>query len=170
MPRQITLSDGRLVEVDCLSCALTSGMIEPTGGVIYESEQFHVHQDVAYPIRGLVILAAKRHIYGMDELTESERQEYITLIHKIRAIQRTKLGIDYVYYFYNEDTTHHFHLWMVPRYDWMREFGHSVESLRPVLLHARHHKNDKANQRDVIEGIRLLRESLRESVNNRGRI
>jgi hypothetical protein len=61
MPRQITLADGRAVEVECLSCALTSGLIAPTGGVIYESSLFHVHQDVAYPIRGLVILASKRH-------------------------------------------------------------------------------------------------------------
>lgn len=162
MPRIITLADGRTVEVDCLSCALTGGLIEPTGGVIYESEQFHVHQDVAYPIRGLVIVASKRHIYGMDELTERERLEYISLIHKIRTEQRAKMGIDYVYYFYNEDTTHHFHLWMVPRYEWMRAFGHSVESLRPVLLHARHHMNDEVNQSEVLEGIRLLRESLKE--------
>jgi hypothetical protein len=63
MARRITLADGRSIEVECLSCALTSGLIEPT-----------------------------------------------------------------VYYFYNEDTTHHFQLWMVPRYGWMYEIGRSVES------------------------------------------
>lgn len=61
MPRQITLGDGRTVEVECVSCALTSGLITPPGGVIFESSNFHVHQDVAYPIKGLVILASKRH-------------------------------------------------------------------------------------------------------------
>ena len=44
MPRDILLADGRSVEVDCLSCALTSGLITPTGGVIFESSNFHVHQ------------------------------------------------------------------------------------------------------------------------------
>ncbi|GIP40160.1 hypothetical protein J31TS4_34400 [Paenibacillus sp. J31TS4] len=160
MPRTITLADGRAVEVDCLSCALTSGLVPATGGVIYESERFHVHQDVAYPIRGLVILASKRHLYAMDELTDEEAAEYISLIRRIRHAQRTLLGIEHVYYFYNEDTTHHFHLWMVPRYDWMAAFGRSVESLRPVLLHARRERNDEANMESVLEGIRILREGL----------
>nr|WP_306813056.1 diadenosine tetraphosphate hydrolase [Paenibacillus soyae] len=143
-----------------MSCALTSGLLAPTGGVIYESERFHVHQDVAYPIRGLVIIASKRHFYSMDELTGEEQLEFISLIHKVRSEQRTRLGIEKVYYFYNEDTTHHFHLWMVPRYDWMKPFGHSVESLRPVLLHARHHMNDEENKRAVLAGIDELREGL----------
>ncbi|GAA0398383.1 diadenosine tetraphosphate hydrolase [Paenibacillus motobuensis] len=160
MPRQITLADGRTVEVDCLSCALTSGLIVPTGGVIYESDHFHVHQDVAYPIKGLVILAAKRHFYGMDELTDEEQSEYISLIHRIRRAQRTRLGIEKVYYFYNEDTTHHFHLWMVPRYEWMKKFGNSVESLRPVLVHARNYMNDAENMNEVLGGIDQLREGL----------
>jgi len=162
MPREIVLADGRNVEVECLSCALTSGLITPTGGVIYESSLFHIHQDVAYPIRGLVILASKRHFYCMDELTVEEQVEYMSLIHKVRKEQRERLGIDKVYYFYNEDTTHHFHLWLVPRYEWMYSFGHSVESLRPVLLHARNHMNNEENMKDVMEGIHELREGLRD--------
>lgn len=160
LSRTIKLADGRIVEVECLSCALTSGLIEATGGVIFETEHFHLHQDVAYPIPGLVILASKRHFYCMDELTVEERLEYIELIHKVREAQRKLLGIEKVNYFYNEDTTHHFHLWMVPRCEWMNEFGHSVESLRPVLLHARNNMNDKENMENVIEGINKLREGL----------
>lgn len=168
MPLQIALADGRTVEVDCLSCALTSGLITPTGGVIYESSNFHIHQDVAYPIRGLVILASKRHFYCMDELSEEEQFEYISIIHKIRSEQRTRLGIDKVYYFYNEDTTHHFHLWMVPRYEWMEQFGSSVESIRPVLLHARNNMNNEENMKNVIKGINELREGLRDFVSSSG--
>ncbi|MBM6995985.1 diadenosine tetraphosphate hydrolase [Paenibacillus sp. DXFW5] len=168
MPRQVTLADGRTVEVECLSCALTSGLIEPTGGVIYESRNFHVHQDVAYPIKGLVIIASKRHIYCMDELTPEEQLEYISIIHKIRSEQRKSLVIDKVYYFYNEDTTHHFHLWMVPRYEWMYDFGHSVESLRPVLLHARNNMNTKSNMLEVMDGINTLRKGLKDFVSNSG--
>ena len=165
MPRKIVLVDGRSVEVDCLSCALTSGLIAPTGGVIYESSQFHIHQDVAYLIRGLAIIASKRHFYCMDELTEEEQLEFMSLIHKVRREQRERLGIDKVYYFYNEDTTHHFHLWMVPRYDWMKSFGHSVESLRPVLLHARNHMNTEENMKQVMNGINELRDGLRDFTN-----
>ena len=156
--REVTLANGTTIEVDCLSCAITSGKIEPEGGVIVETNHFHAHQDVAYPIKGLVIVASKRHIKCMDELTEEEQIDYIKLIAKIRQAQRDVLGIEYVYYFYNEDTTHHFHLWMVPRYEWMYEFGRSVESVRPVLLHARKEKN---NREEVMKSIRLLTKELK---------
>jgi diadenosine tetraphosphate (Ap4A) HIT family hydrolase len=158
--RTITLSNGKTVKVECLSCALTSGLIEPDGGVIIETEYFHAHQDVAYPIEGLVILASKRHIKCLDELTEVERLDYINIMTTIRKAQREVLGIEYVYYFYNEDTTHHFHTWMVPRYEWMNEFGRSIESVRPVLLHARNHRNTVENNQMVMNAIEGLRNAL----------
>lgn len=159
--RTITLSNGQTVEVECLSCALTSGLIHPDGGVIIETEHFHAHQDVAYPIEGLVILASKRHIKCFDELTDAEKLDYINLLTKIRKAQRDTLGIEYVYYFYNEDTSHHFHTWLVPRYDWMYDFGRSVESVRPVLLHARNNMNDEENRRKVITAIEALKKELK---------
>ncbi|MDM5235143.1 diadenosine tetraphosphate hydrolase [Bacillus cereus] len=158
--RKITLSNGKTVEVECLSCALTSGIVEPDGGVVIETEHFHAHQDVAYPIRGLVILASKRHIKCFDELTIEERNDYINILSKIREAQRKVLGIEYVYYFYNEDTTHHFHTWMIPRYEWMYEFGRSIESVRPVLLHARNEMNNKENIEDVMNAIKALTREL----------
>ncbi|WP_374016109.1 diadenosine tetraphosphate hydrolase [Paenibacillus thiaminolyticus] len=158
----ITLADGRAIEAECLSCALTSGQIEPHGGTIAETEYFHAHQDAAYPIAGLVIVAAKRHFYGLDEMTAEERSDYITFVHNIRSVQRQQMQIESVYYFYNEDTTHHFHLWMVPQYEWMQAFGRSVESLRPVLRHAREERNDEANRQLVLQGIETLRQGLRE--------
>jgi diadenosine tetraphosphate (Ap4A) HIT family hydrolase len=158
--RQVILANGVPIEVECLSCAVTSGLVQPAGGVIYEDELFHAHQDVAYPIPGLVILASKRHFYCMDELTEEESSRYIQLIRRIREAQRIELKIDHVYYFYNEDTTHHFHLWMVPRYEWMKHFGQSVESLRPALLHARTEMNNEENNNYVIKSIEKLRKGL----------
>ncbi|WP_374055725.1 HIT family protein [Rossellomorea sp. FM04394] len=160
--REITLSNGKTVNVECLSCALTSGSVVPDGGVVMETEYFHAHQDVAYPIRGLIILASKRHITCFDELSEAEKLDYIHVLTRIRKAQREILGIEHVYYFYNEDTTHHFHTWMVPRYDWMYEFGRSVESVRPVLLHAREKMDDEENLKEVMEAIHALTRELVE--------
>lgn len=158
--RTITLSNGQTVEVKCLSCALTGGEIEPDSGTIVETEYFHAHQDVAYPIKGLVILASKRHFTCLDEMTEAERLDYLDIMVKIRKAQREILGIDYVYYFYNEDTTHHFHTWMVPRYEWMYQFGRSIESVRPVLLHARNEMNTDLNKHEVRSAIKTLTDAL----------
>lgn len=94
---EITLSNGKTVEFDCLSCALTSDFVEPDGGVVFETEYFHAHQDVAYPIKGLIILASKRHITCFDELTVKDKTDYIYVLTKIRKAQREVLGIEYVY-------------------------------------------------------------------------
>lgn len=105
-------------------------------------------------------MASKRHIKCFDELNEKEKVDYISLLSKIRKAQRKVLGIEHVYYFYNEDTTHHFHTWLVPRYEWMYDFGRSVESVRPVLLHARNKLNNSENLKRVIHGIKALKKEL----------
>ncbi|WP_132221317.1 HIT family protein [Laceyella sacchari] len=155
----------RKITVHCLSCAIVEGTVQPNGGTIYETKFFHAHQDVAYPARGLVILASKRHVKCLDELTEEELNDYIHTLHLIRKAQRKVLGIEQVYYFYfyNEDTTHHFHTWMVPRYDWMDQFGRSIESVRPVLLHARQKRNDQDEIKKIIEAIHALKNYLSTS-------
>jgi len=154
------LANGTSVEIECLSCALTSGLVHPDGGVVFETAHFHAHQDVAYPIKGLIILASKRHVTCLDELSDEEKLDYIQVLSKIRKAQRDVLGIEHVYYFYNEDTTHHFHTWMVPRYEWMYEFGRSVESVRPVLLHARNEMNTPDTMDEVLSAISKLTEEL----------
>ena len=45
--------------------------------------------------------------------------DYIHLLSEIRKAQWDVLGIEYVYYFYNED---HPRTWMVLRYEWMETF------------------------------------------------
>jgi diadenosine tetraphosphate (Ap4A) HIT family hydrolase/GNAT superfamily N-acetyltransferase len=162
--RQIVTSDGRSIEVECLSCAVTAGLVESSGGTIAETKYFHAHQDIAYPVPGLVIIASKRHFYGLDEMDDNEASEYIQFLRRIREAQRKRLGIEHVYYFYNEDTTHHFHIWMVPRHDWMDAFGRSVESVRPVLLHAR---NEMATE-DNLEKVRIATELLRRGLSESG--
>lgn len=144
----------------CLSCEIVKGNTETMGGTILNTKYFHAHQDFAYPIPGLVILASKRHIYSIDEMYEEEAAEYMEVLRKIRAAQRKVLGIDYVYYFYNEDTTHHFHTWMVPRYSWMNQFGRSVEAVRPVLLYSKENMKNEQNISEVKNAAERLYSEL----------
>ena len=144
----------------CLSCAIVRGERDTLGGPILDTPAFHAHQDAMYPVPGLVILASKRHVKCLDELTPDEGIEFIELARRIRAAQRSVLGIGRVYFFYNEDTTHHFHLWMVPRYEWMNAFGKSVESLRPALVHARQDRNSPKDLAIVVRSVEVLRNAL----------
>jgi len=149
-----------LEQTQCLSCAIIQGTKQPLGGTIIETEFFHAHQDIAYPLAGMVILASKRHVRCLDELTTEEARDYIDLLCRIRKAQREVLGVEHVYYFYNEDTFHHFHMWMMPRYEWMNELGRSVESVRPILVYTKEHMSDEANIAYVEECVQKLRNAL----------
>jgi diadenosine tetraphosphate (Ap4A) HIT family hydrolase len=144
----------------CLSCSIVTGRREPCGGTIFETAHSHAHQDVAYPVPGLVILAAKRHFVTLDEMTSDEVADFLPVALRVRRAQREVLGVDHIYYFYNEDTTHHFHLWMVPRHAWMARFGRSIESVRPALLHAR----DTMSGDHELQELARVSERLRQSV------
>ena len=148
-------------ERECLSCAVVSGRRETLGGPIIESEHFHAHQDVAYPVPGQVIVAARRHFRLLAEMTEEETAELLPLLQRIRRAQGAALGVEHVYYFYNEDTTHHFHVWMVPRHPWMAEFGRSIQSVRPALVHARDHMSSQGEIDAAQEAASRLRQVLR---------
>ena len=148
----------------CLSCAIVSGAQQPLGGTIAETRYFHAHQDFAYPIAGLVIAASKRHFKCLDEMTGDESADFINFARTLRHAQRQVLDVEHVYYFYNEDTRHHFHLWMVPRYEWMSAFGKSVDSLRPAMRHAAETMSSPAELALVAEKASALRVFLENRV------
>ena len=145
----------------CLSCRIVSGVETPPGGAIAATPHFHAHQDVAYPVEGQVIVAARRHFHGLDAMAPSEAADLLPFLQAIRRAQREVLGIRNVYYFYNEDTKHHFHAWMVPRHDWIVRFGRSIEAVRPALLHARSAMSSPAELDAVRSAAGRLREALR---------
>lgn len=89
-------------------------------------------------------------------MNDQETEEFLPLIKKIRYAQRD-VGIDVAYYFYNEDTKHHFNFWMVPRYPWMTRFGKSIEAVRPALIHARDHMNSEQEMSSVAQTAARLR-------------
>lgn len=151
----------------CLSCAIVSGRKETVGGLIGETSRFHAHQDVAYPIPGLIIVAARRHFIRLDEMDPTETAELLPFLQALRRAQDRVLGTQYTYYFYNEDTRHHFHIWMVPRHAWMHEFGKSVESIRPALRHASSTMSDAESIARLAATSLALREAMRIPAENR---
>ena len=147
-------------DVRCLSCEIVQGGRQLIGGPILETAHYHAHQDVTYPVPGQVIVASKRHVRNLDELSVGELKELLPILVKIRAAQRAILDIETVYYFYNEDTTHHFHVWMVPRHGWMKQFGRSIQAVRPALLHARAEMTSRAHITEVRRAVEMLRLEL----------
>lgn len=139
---------GQEKKITCLGCAREKG--EVTLGNIIKTKHFDAHQDYEIPIPGFVIISSRRHIQSVDEFTDEEQRDFIEFLCRLRSAQRQVLGIDVVYIVQEEDTSHHFHVWMFPRYDWMaKKFGRKIPSVRPIMEYARENLKTKENIKKV---------------------
>ena len=147
-------------EIDCIGCAIESGNTNPMKGTIIKTKFFDVHQDFEVPIPGFIIVTSRRHFLSISDFTEEEQIEFITLISKIRNGMKDVLNIEEAYLFQNEDSRHHFHLWMFPRYDWMEKFGRKIESVRPILKYAKENLKTKENLILVEEAVLKMKKYM----------
>jgi hypothetical protein len=127
------------------------------------TEYFDVHQDWEIPIPGLFIIASTKDRISLDEFNEQEAAEFFNLVRKLRKGMRDVLGIKNVY-FWQDESTHHnlFHLWMFPRYEWMEQFGQKIQSIRPIINHA---KETMVNEK-VIKEVKAAVEKMKEYMKN----
>lgn len=140
---------GNPTQVSCLGCARENGEMERVGTVL-TTEHFDAHQDFEIPIPGFIIISSRRHFDSVDEFTKEEKVDFIDTLTRVRSGMRKALGIDTVYLIQEEDTAHHFHVWVFPRYDWMSEkYGKKTPSLRPIMEYARENLKTTENLANV---------------------
>lgn len=70
------------------------------------------------------------------------------------------LGIDVVYFHQEEDTSHHFHLWIFPIYGWMNKFGKKIQSVRPIMDYAKKEMKSEKNLKIVQKSLEKLKNYL----------
>lgn len=158
MNRKITDIGGKIVELECLSCAIAQNNVELRGGSIIRSKYFDVHQDFEIPIPGFMIVTSLRHVKAVDEFTDDESSEFVKVLRASRKLQRDVLGIKTVYLHQEEDTSHHFHLWMFPRYEWMEsKFGLKAESMRPIMEYARKALKNSEDLSQLDDSVKKLK-------------
>ncbi|MCK4745281.1 diadenosine tetraphosphate hydrolase [Candidatus Parcubacteria bacterium] len=154
--RNIINFRGQSKKIACLGCARAKGEISV--GDILKSKYFDAHQDYEIPIPGFVIISSKRHIQSVDEFTEAEQQDFIKFLCRLRQGIRKMLKISVVYLIQEEDTSHHFHVWVFPRYSWMqKQFGRKIESVRPIMEYAKKNLKTKNNLKKVDSATQKLK-------------
>lgn len=148
---------GNPTRVSCLGCARENGETERMDTIL-TTEHFDAHQDFEIPIPGFIIISSRRHLQSVDEFTDKEKLDFINTLIAIRAGMRKALNIDTVYLVQEEDTSHHFHIWVFPRYNWMAEkFGKKTPSLRPIMEYARENLKTAENLKKVEDAINKLK-------------
>ncbi len=156
MTRVVVNFKGKKKKVGCLGCAIEKGEISDKF-VVLKTKYFAVEQDFEIPIPGFLILRTRRHIRSIEEFNKCERKEFIQVLIDSRNAQRKVLKVETIYLHQEEDTSHHFHVWMFPRYEWMDNHGTKIESVRPIMEYARNDLKTSDNVKSVEESITKLK-------------
>ncbi len=130
-----------ILNEECLSCAIDSGEYKVPCGMIYKSEHFCVNQDCEIPIPGFIIISSNRHIKSIDQFTEEEQKEFMSLIVRLRKGMREVLNINQVNIIVAElpeRKDEHFHLWLYPvTKEALDKFGTGIKAVKPMMIYAK---------------------------------
>ncbi len=126
------------------------------------TEYFDIHQDWNIPIPGLFIIASTKGRVSLDEFSAEEADEFFHLVRKLRKGMKDVLGITTVCFWQDEGTHHHlFHVWVFPRYPWMEKFGQKIESIRPIINHAKEHMVNEKVFKEVKDMVTKMNDYMK---------
>ena len=128
------------------------------------TKYFDIHQDWEVPIPGFFIIASVRKINSIADFNKEELQEFSELLYKLRKGMRDILKIDSVYLFQREDTDSGFHLWVFPRFEWMKKFGKKIESVRPIIDYAQENMINKDISQEVKEMVEKMKNYMNQKI------
>lgn len=146
-----------MVKAGCLGCEIAGGERVPPGGMIFETEHFLLHQDPDVPLPGFLIIATKRHVQSILQLSRAEAVELAGLVYDARAAlwQEDILDVTLV----QEERSGHFHLWLFPRYAWMNKlFPASLSSIRAVMAYVKEHRNSPAHLQLMLAEVAAIKQ------------
>lgn len=125
---------------------------------LYETGNFEINQDWEVPIPGFFILASKRKLKSITELSHKESHELIDILRKTRKAMRIVLKISEISLFQEEKTGFNFHIWILPHYNWMDKLG--TNSLKEILKYAQENMSSDKNIKSVEEAAKKVKEYL----------
>ena len=100
----------------CIACDTLAGRTTPPGGVIFENEHWLVDHAVSpAPIRGFLIVKAKRHVEDIAELTPAEFASLSDAHGRAIKAMRDVIAPERIYVATFGESERHVHWFLVPR-------------------------------------------------------
>lgn len=144
----------------CTGCSVVNGEINREG-FVHETRNFVLAQDAEVPLKGFLIIQSKKHINSIINFNQDERNELIELIYKTR-IALEELNICREVTIVQEERSKHFHIWLFPYYDWMKEkFGKGIKYLRDINDYVIENATEQ-DKEEVAEAIKKLKKYFKE--------
>ena len=124
---------GKKWKVNCIGCGIAKKVVNPPFGLIYETNNFVIHQDPLIPLRGFIIIASKHHISSINEMDRLVYEELSSLIYQTRKSLQT-LGSIINITIIQEERSPHFHVWMFPWYEEIiKKKLNSIQNIRSIM-------------------------------------
>ena len=140
-----------IINNKCTGCMVANGEV---GKIIYETENFVLNQDPEIPLKGFLIISSKKHVNSLIDFSEKENEELSKLLFKARKALKD-FNICSEVTIVQEDRSSHFHIWLFPYYDWMKEkFGKGVTYLREICSYVK----ENSTEDDVKEVLEVIEE------------
>ena len=145
---------------ECIACEIGKGNIIPPGGIIKETENFFIQQDLEIPLKGFLIIASKKHLKSITQLTLDEVTELTNLIYKARLALNEISDINEVVII-QEERSKHFHVWLFPKYNWMNElFENSLTDIRKIMQYVKSNMKNENNIKEVLSTANFLKDLM----------
>ena len=144
---------------ECMGCAIANKEIEVPGGIIYEGEHILLVTDAIIPIPGFLIVEVKRHVNSFLDLETEEIKE---LSEVLRYAEKTlkDLGIANEITLVQEERSKHFHVWIFPTHNWMKEkFGSGIKYLGEIIEFAKNNASEE-DKKEVVAVAKKIKEYL----------
>lgn len=149
---------GNEIEFECLGCDIANHKLIPPGGYVYEDDFINISADPEIPIPGFMVLGINKHVRTMNELSKEERYRIIDILNlTIENIK--KCGIANKTLVIQEERSRHFHIWIIPMHEWMKEYGESVKNIDKIIEHSKKIFDEKIKE-ELLEDVDKLREAF----------
>lgn len=146
---------GDEVEFDCMGCDIANHKMIPPGGYVYEDSLINVSADPLIPIPGFMVLGINKHIKSINELSKEERYQIIDVLNL--TIEKMKeCGITKEVLLIQEEQARHFHIWIVPIYEWMGQFDKSVDNIDRIIKYSKEICDDNTKD-DILKCVENLK-------------
>lgn len=146
-----------IINDKCTGCSVINKELVPIGGWIYESKNFVLAQDAEVMIEGFLIIQAKRHVNSLLDFSKEENLELSNLLYQTRKALK-ELNICEEVTIVQEERSKHFHIWLFPCYNWMKEkFGKGIKYLRDINQYVMENETEEDRQR-VLKTCERLKE------------
>ena len=130
--------------------------------VVIRTSHFEIGQDKEVPIPGFFIIRTRKKLRSFADLSQEQAIELISLLCALRRGMSEVLGIEDAYIFQNDDSEHNFHVRVFPRHEWMERFGRGIESVLPIMRHAKKEMDNQKARKQIKDCVLKMREFLED--------